>query len=82
MNEKSYNKCVCVCVCVFGGIEGWPWWQLGVQLAVRERWLWDWALLVRRNLSGLCARIKLDDGYDCALLIVKNCINIGNCHIL
>ena len=79
MRRAIISVCVCVCVCVFGGIEGW---RLGVQLVVQERWLWDWALLVRRNLSGLCARIKLDDRYDCALLIVKNCINIGNCRIL
>ena len=39
-------------------------------------------LLVRRNLSGLCARIKLENGCDYALLIVNNCINIRNCHIL
>lgn len=38
--------------------------------------------LVRRNLTGLCVRIKLDDGCDCALLIVKDYINVGDCHTL
>ena len=76
----SVCVCVCVCVCVVALKGGLVVVSSAVSSA-RERAL-GLGLLVRRNLSGLCARIKLDDGYDCALLIVNNCINIRNCHIL
>lgn len=47
-----------------------------VVLVVQERWLWDWALLVRRNFTRFYVRIKLDNEYDCALFIVMNSINV------
>lgn len=65
-------------MCVCGGGVG----PALVVPVVRERWLWDWALLVRRNLTGFYVRINLDNEYDCALFIVTNCINVRDCHIL
>ena len=64
-------------VCVLGG---------GQVVAL----VWQWSrrggfgteLCEEKPHAGLCVRIKLDNGCDCALLIVRNYRNVRDCHIL
>lgn len=52
--------------------------------------VWQWSrrggfgteLCEEKPHAGLCVRIKLDNGCDCALLIVRNYRNVRDCHIL